>query len=88
VSQEKRDLALAIGKYNRHANRANLLSEHGRFRLSLEKATAIVDYVQRMVVTRWRPVMKELGVTDAECHLLGGAFNYPGFELDPETVLA
>ena len=88
VSQEKRDLALTIGKHNRYANRANLLSDHGRFRLSLEKATAIVDHVQRVVVTRWRPVMRELGVTDAECHLLAGAFNYPGFELDPETVLA
>jgi serine/threonine-protein kinase HipA len=88
VSQEKRDLALTIGKYNRYANRANLLSEHGRFRLSLEKATAIVDHVQRVVVTRWRPVMRELGATDAECHILAGAFNYPGFELNPETVLA
>jgi serine/threonine-protein kinase HipA len=88
VSREKRDLALTIGKYNRYANRANLLSEHGRFRLSLDEAAAIVDHVQQVVVTRWRPVMRELGVTDAECDLLAGAFNYPGFELNPETVLA
>ena len=34
VSQEKRDLAMACGRFNRYANRANLLSEHAQFKLS------------------------------------------------------
>jgi serine/threonine-protein kinase HipA len=88
VSQEKRDLALTIGTFNRYANRTNLLSEHGRFRLSHEIARAIIDYSQKVVATRWNAVLRARGVSETECDLLAVAFNYPGFELDPQVVLA
>ena len=88
VSQEKRDLALTIGTFNRYANRTNLLSEHGRFRLAHETASAIIDHSQKVIATRWNAVLRARGVSEAECDLLAMAFNYPGFELDPKVVLA
>ncbi len=87
TSIEKRDLAMRCGRYNRYANRANLLSEHGQFKLSREKATAIVDHVQRVVTARWLAVLRAQGASQADCEGLAGAFNYSGFELDPEVVL-
>jgi serine/threonine-protein kinase HipA len=88
LSQEKRDLAMTCGRFNRYANRANLLSEHAQFKLSLEQARAIVDQVQTVVAARWLPVLRQHGASEAECERLAPAFNYPGFELDPAHVLA
>jgi serine/threonine-protein kinase HipA len=88
VSQEKRDLAMACGRFNRYANRTNLLSEHAQFKLSLDQARALVDQVQRVVAARWLPVLRQHGATETDCDRLAPAFNYPGFELDPATVLA
>jgi serine/threonine-protein kinase HipA len=87
TSQEKRDLAMTAGRFNRYANRINLLSGHARFKLSREEANAIVDQVQLTVRQRWRPVMRQHGVAEAECELLAPAFDYPGFDLDPESVI-
>lgn len=88
VSQEKRDLAMTCGRFNRYANRANLLSEHPQFKLSLDQARTIVDQLQQVVATRWLPVLRQHGVSDRECERLAPAFNYPGFELDPLQTLA
>ena len=88
TSVEKRDLAMTCGTYNRYANRTNLLSQHGQFRLSLERARAIVDQIQQVVTARWHATLRQQGATPAECDKLVGAFNYPGFELDPTVVLA
>jgi serine/threonine-protein kinase HipA len=88
VSQEKRDLAMACGRFNRYANRTNLLSEHAQFKLSLDQARALVDEVQRVVAARWLPVLRQHGVSETECDRLAPAFNYPGFKLDPAIVLA
>ena len=85
ISAEKRDLALQIGDFNRYANRTNLLSAHARFRLSLEEATAIVDQIQATVRARWYAVLRENGTSEADCERVSGAFNYPGFELDPKV---
>lgn len=87
VSLEKRDLAMTCGRFNRYANRTNLLSEHPQFKLSLDQARAIVDQVQQVVAARWLPVLRQHGVSDAECQRLSPAFNYPGFELDPLQAL-
>ena len=87
VSQEKRDLAMACGRFNRYANRMNLLSEHAQFKLSLDQARALVDQVQCVVTARWPPVLRQHGASQAECDRLAPAFNYPGFELDPAKVL-
>ncbi len=88
TSAEKRDLAMTCGTFNRYANRANLLSQHGQFKLSLEQATAIVNQLQQVVTARWHAVLRQQGATPADCDALAGAFNYPGFELDPVVVLA
>jgi serine/threonine-protein kinase HipA len=88
VSKEKRDLAMACGRFNRYANRTNLLSEHAQFKLSLDQARALVDQVQRVVAERWLPVLRQHGASEAECDRLAPAFNYLGFELDPAIVLA
>jgi serine/threonine-protein kinase HipA len=88
TSVEKRDLAMTCGVYNRYANRANLLSQHGQFKLSLEHAATIVDQLQQVVAARWHAVLRQQGTTPADCDKLAGAFNYAGFELDPKVVLA
>lgn len=87
TSTEKRDLAMTCGTFNRYANRANLLSQHGQFKLSLENATAIVDQLQQVVAARWHATLRQHGTTAADCDKLAGAFNYPGFELHPAVVL-
>jgi serine/threonine-protein kinase HipA len=88
ASLEKRDLAMTVGRFNRYANRTNLLSECEHFKLPRAEATALIDEVQRTVAARWRPVMRAKGVSEYDCELLAGAFNYPGFEYDPKIVLA
>ena len=46
TSLEKRDLAMTCETFNRYANRINLLSQHGHFKLSLDGTTAIIDGIQ------------------------------------------
>jgi serine/threonine-protein kinase HipA len=87
VSVERRDLALAVGSYGRYANRTNMLSEAVRFMLTREEATAIVDKIQVVVRQRWYAVLRENGTSEADCERIRGAFDYPGFELDPALVL-
>ena len=87
TSIEKRDLALTCGTYNRYANRINLLSQHGQFKLSLVQATAIIDQIQQTVASRWHAVLRQHGTTQLECEKLAAAFNYAGFEFDPAEVL-
>lgn len=88
TSVEKRDLAMTCGMYNRYANRINLLSQHGQFKLLLDQAKAIVDQMQTVVASRWHATLRQQGVTPADSDKLATAFNYPGFELDPAVVLA
>ena len=87
TSIEKRDLALTCGTYNRYANRINLLSQHGQFKLSLVQATAIIDRIQQTVASRWHAVLRQHGTTQLECEKLAAAFNYAGFEFNPAEVL-
>ena len=44
--------------------------------------------MQQVVVSRWHAVLRQQGTTLADCERVAGAFNYPGFELDPVVVLA
>jgi serine/threonine-protein kinase HipA len=81
TSLERRDLAMTAGRYNRYANRENLLSECARFRLPREEADSFIDQMRDVVRLRWRPVMRANGVIEADCYRLATAFNYPGFEL-------
>lgn len=85
ISVERRDLALAVGRFNRYANRENLLSECERFRLDKLEAAALIDRMKQTVESRWHAVLRSHGVTEKDCTLLARAFVYPGFELPAAT---
>lgn len=86
TSVERRDLALIVGRYNRYANRENLLSDCERFRLSHEEANALIDRMKETVQRRWRPVMRAQGVTEKDCEQLARSFTYEGFEFPASTA--
>jgi len=79
VSIERRDLAMSCGIQGRYANRENLLSQHGRFLLSKEGATALLDPVVDTVINTWRATMRQAGVSEADCEAISSAFLYEGF---------
>lgn len=81
ISLERRDLALTVGRFNRYANRENLLSECARFRLDKSQAAAVIDQMKQTVESRWHAVLRSHGVTENDCTLLARAFVYPSFEL-------
>jgi serine/threonine-protein kinase HipA len=85
ISVERRDLALTVGRFNRYANRENLLSECERFRLDKSQAAALIDQMKRTIESRWHAVLRSHGVTEKDCALLARAFVYPGFELPATT---
>lgn len=87
VSEEKRDLTLIVGEFNRYANRINLRSGHARFQLTRDEASAIIDRIQAVVRARWYAVLRDSGTSEADCERVRPAFDYPGFELDPAVVL-
>lgn len=86
TSLEHRDLALIAGRFNRYANRENLLSECARFKLTTEEANRLIDRIKNRVATRWHPVMRANAVSVSACDLLARAFDYPGFELPAATA--
>lgn len=86
TSLEHRDLALRAGRFNRYANRENLLSECARFRLTTAAANGLIDQIKNTVASRWHAVMRANAVSVNECELLARAFNYPGFELPGATA--
>jgi serine/threonine-protein kinase HipA len=85
ISIERRDLALTAGRFNRYANRENLLSECERFRLDKLQGAAIIDQMKQVIETRWHAVLRSHGVTERDCAVLARAFVYPGFELPAST---
>jgi serine/threonine-protein kinase HipA len=78
VAEDRRDLAMACGHYQRHANRFNIISGHGRFLLSEEEATAIFDRIADMVRAQWRTEMRRAGVSERDCDVISRAFVYEG----------
>ena len=78
VALERRDLAMACGRFGRYANRTNLLSEHGRFLLEPAQAAAIFERTARTVRDQWRAHMRRAGVTERDCEAIGSAFLYDG----------
>ncbi len=81
VSLERRDLALTVGDAGRFANAKNILSQCLRFLMERDKAEAIVSEMEERIKTIWYSVARGAGVTEAHCHLISGAFAYPGFRL-------
>jgi serine/threonine-protein kinase HipA len=79
LALERRDLAMVCGSAGRYANHKNLLSRHGRFLLSKEEATAILDRLVKTVREAWRPTMQRAGVSEKDCEQIASAFLYEGF---------
>jgi len=78
VALERRDLAMTCGRFGRHANRANLMSAHGRFLLSEAHAKAMLRKIVAIIRKDWRPTMRRAGVGKADCDLINSAFLYDG----------
>jgi serine/threonine-protein kinase HipA len=81
VSIERRDLAMACGDYGRYAHVQNLLSQSARFLLTSAQSEAIVDDMEAVVKNRWYAVARSVGVSQADCDKIAGAFAYQGFRL-------
>lgn len=62
VSLERRDLALSVGDFGRTASIYNLLSQVGRFGLSIEDARHQINHIVE-VVQQWREVFLNCGVS-------------------------
>jgi serine/threonine-protein kinase HipA len=82
ISRERRDLAMSCGSAGRYVNRKNLLSQHGRFLLTEEDATVLLDHIVETVRNAWRPTMRWAGVSAADCDAIATAFLYEGFFYD------
>jgi serine/threonine-protein kinase HipA len=83
VSQE-RSLALDCGLNGRAANKANLISGHGRFMLSREETTQIFETITQTVRNEWQPALHRAGVSDKDCERLRRAFVYEALFYDGE----
>ena len=78
VARERRDLAMACGRFGRHANRANLLSGHGRFLLDQAAAAEVFDGIASTVRGRWHAEMRRAGVSARDGEAIRSAFLYDG----------
>lgn len=84
ASSIERDLAVEVGSVqHRRANRRNLLSQCGRFRLSQEDAAHLIDRMKATVSARWRDAVTACGGTEADLEAIERAFDSEGFEYDP-----
>ena len=82
VSQERRDLAMTCGRFGRYANKATLLSAHGRFLLDRTAAAAVFDGIASTVRARWHSEMRRAGVSERDCAAVRPAFLYQGLFYD------
>ena len=78
VVLERRDLAMACGRFGRYANKTNLLTEPGRFLLEEAEAAAMFERITRTVREQWRARMRRAGVSERDCEAIRSAFAYEG----------
>ena len=64
--------------FRAHANRANLLSGHGRFLLEQVEAKAVFGQIAGTVRERWHAEMRRAGASERDCEAIGAAFVYDG----------
>jgi serine/threonine-protein kinase HipA len=86
VSIERRDLALTVGDRGRYAHADNLLSQCARFLVDPAEARATISRMEKRVRDTWHKVARAEGVTQKDCDKIKGAFAYPGFRLELESV--
>jgi serine/threonine-protein kinase HipA len=78
ISQERRDLALTVGRFGRSAARYNLISQCDAFGLTLAAANAIIEHMLN-VVRQWRSVFAKHRVEPRTIEMLERAMLPPSF---------
>ena len=78
LALERRDLAMACGRFGRYANRTNLLSGHGRFLLDEVEAETVFERIADTVRERWHAEMRRAGAGERDCQTIASAFAYDG----------
>ncbi len=87
VARDRRDLAMACGRFGRYANRTNLLSGHGRFLLGREEAEAVLERILDTVRRQWHAGMRGAGVSERDSAAIASAFLYDGLFHDIDDGL-
>lgn len=72
VGLERRDLAFTVGSYGRTASIYNLLSQAGRFGLSVEEARQTIDSMVA-IIRQWRESFFACGVSAKDIEHIGAA---------------
>ena len=78
VALERRDLAMACGRFGRYANGTNLLSGHGRFLLDEAAAQAVFERIVGTVREGWYAELRRAGAGERDCQAVASAFAYDG----------
>ena len=78
IARERRDLAMACGRFGRYANKTNLLSGHGRFLLDQGEAEATFERIVSTVREGWHAGMRRAGTSERDCQAIASAFLYDG----------
>ncbi len=78
VAQDRRDLAMACGRFGRYANMTNLLSGHGQFLLDQAEAKSMFERIVAGVRNGWNAEMQRAGVNERDCRTIASAFAYDG----------
>jgi serine/threonine-protein kinase HipA len=79
VSQERRDLALEVGAFGRAASVYNLITRPQAFELSPQDAIAEIGRM-REVVSRWRDVFRQHGVSAKNIEMMEQAILPASFD--------
>jgi serine/threonine-protein kinase HipA len=87
VSIERRDLALTVGSYGRTASLYNLISQSGRFGLSIDDAQSEIVRIAEVVST-WREFFAASGVSAKDIEYISPAMLPPCFmsETPPDSI--
>lgn len=81
IPQDTRLLAMICGTHGRMARRDNLLSASGRFLLSHDEATKIIDDMIEVVRAEWEHSLRRAGVSSDDCAAVMSARLYDGLLL-------
>ena len=81
-AKDRRNLAMECGELGRFANRANILSNHGRFYFELNEAEQIFDDMIETIRAEWHEHMRRTGVKNADVTRISKAFLYDGLFYD------
>jgi serine/threonine-protein kinase HipA len=79
IAQDTRLLAMACGTHGRSARRDNLFSAHGRFMLSRDESTKIIDDMVNVVRAEWDASLRRAGASEKDCVSVASACLYDGF---------